>query len=398
MRRRSGLAPLLTLSLISLGLGFSLLPSLWAQEEEPAELPTATDAAPVPTPAEAIAAAAAAREAASRELERAYQRMSERDWAGCIEPFLSAVEHYEPYVLLGGLRDQCLYNVACAYARSERPAEAVEAFARSVEHGLRPVTTPFADGTLSVRAGLTFAHILVDSDLDSLRSRDDFRSVLDPLLRGGAPVLEPTPVVPPEERVAGLVVLLSEDRNAEDGGAPWREALSEIPAIVCFTEGPVRPLPGARRWLLSDGDERFAVERIEAAIDLLRVDPRVDPDRVMIAAASPLAAEAALAAVLARAEDVAGFAFGSFSFHAAWHADALAELRETRANNSPWRVVLVAPLAGAAEALETAGAAVEIVTGPAAPSGRVPREEIAALVAARRQAVIDAAAALLKSR
>jgi len=399
MRRRFGLSLLLTTSLVVLGI-CCLPPALRAQDEgeDAAETPAAAEADEQPTPAEAVAAAVAVREAASQDLDRAFDRMTERDWEGCIEPFLLVVEQIESQVLLGGLRDQCLYNVACAYARTERPAEAVEAFGRSVEYGLRPVTTPLPGGSLNVRPGLSLAHILVDSDLDSLRVRADFKAVLDPMLRGGAPVLEATPAVVDDTRVAGLVVLLAEDRTVESGGAPWREALAEIPGIVCFAEGPVRPMPAARRWLLSDGDERFAVERIAAAIELLRSDPRVDPDRIVIAAASPLAAEAALQAALARPDDVAGLALGSFAFHAAWNADALAALGRTREGKPAWDIALVAPRKQVAKALEAAGADVEIIDGPPAPTPPVAREDVAAFVVALRQASIDAAAALLQRR
>ncbi len=417
--------------------------ALWAQDtgdpgdatgDTPDNAPAVTDpstdaqgaSGAAPTLAQVLHAAAVVRQNAMPDLERAFALLAARSWSASIAPFLSVVEQLESQPLLAGLRDQCLYNVACAYARTDEPERAVEFFGRSVEHGLRPVQTPTTDGRLTISPGLTLAHLLVDSDLDVLRDRDDFRSLLDPLLRGGAPVVEATPAatlaVTDGTRVPGLIVLLSEDRDVAEGGAPWRTALAETPALICFVEGPVRPLPITKRWLLSDGDERFAVRRVLEALDLLRADPRVDPARIVLAAASPLAAEAGLSATLDRAADVAGLVLGPFVFHAAWHADALARLGSSRREEVPWSVRLVQPRGRAAAALHEAGAAVteiaelveqgaDVSTGTPEPGAadqqsaddadqkpRDPRVALAARIAALRATVIATAVDALSAR
>ena len=433
MLRRLRLAALL---IIVLGCAPTVL---WAQDvgdpgDVPDNAPDVTDpsadaqgaSGAAPTLAQVVHAAAIVREKALPDLERAFALLAARSWSASVVPFLSVVKQFESQPLLAGLRDQCLYNVACAYARTDEPERAVEFFGRSVEHGLRPVKTPTTDGRLTISPGLTLAHLLVDSDLDSLRDRDDFRSLLDPLLRGGAPVVEATPAaslpVTDGARLPGLIVLLSEDRDVAGGGSPWRIALAETPALICFVEGPVRPFPIAKRWLLSDGDERFAVSRVLEALEFLRADPRVDPARIVLAAASPLAAEAGLSATLDRAADVAGLVLGPFVFHAAWHADALAQLAASRGEKRPWGVHLVQPRGRAAAALRGAGATVtevaelvergaDVSTGPLEPGAadqqsaddadqepRDPRVALAARIAALRATVIATAVDALSAR
>ena len=336
--RLAGLALVLLVLLAGLAVG---------QDEPPvpAEPPHETeslDGAQIPATGEEIVIRAAAVFAETKDARaRAFERLEARDWAGCLAAFDEVVTALEPVPLLGGFRDQCLYNVACANARMGRPEEAVKALAACLEHGLRPVATPTEDGRVVIGAGLSFAHILVDSDLDSLRERDDFHAVLDGLLRAGEPLVLLTAAAQAMDAptaLPGVVIALPEDRDVDSGATIWGAALADVPAVVAIVAGPVRPSPRSRRWLLVDGDERFAVAKIDEALDALRSHANVDPSRVYMAALSAPAGQGALAAALARPRDVAGLALGPFRFHAAWHADALHDLAAARQGLAPWRV------------------------------------------------------------
>ncbi len=347
------------------------VPRAAAQEEPPVPEPGA-DAAEASAPGDAPApdspvAAAAAVAATRSTLARAFERLAVHDWEGAVPAFREVADALEPHALLGGLRDQCLYNVACAQARLGRAEDAVRAFAESVEYGIRPLVTPVADGRVVLSPGLSFAHILADPDLDSLRDRSDFQDVLRPLLRAGEPLVELTAAaasaeIAPES-LPGVIVALAEDQYVERGAAYWREALAEVPAVLAFVAGPVRPTPRSRRWLLVDGDERFAVAKIEEALAALRTDERVDASRVFMASLSPAAAQSAFAAALASPRAIAGLALGPFRFHAAWHADALHALRAVR-GDAPWRIAYVAVDERLALALTAAGVAATRVEPP----------------------------------
>ncbi len=302
--------------------------------------------------------------AAAPRIAAAHRELEARRWDAAARQLAAVAEELRPSALLGGLRDECLYNAACAYARSGSADEAFAALREALVHGVRDAARPEGD-RLVVQRGLTVAHLLVDPDLASLHALPAWEELVAPLVRGGdAPLLVRTAAAAPDgARVPGVVVLAPSGAGAADVAAELAAALDAQPAVLAIVDGPVRPRPGVRAWLLEDGDRRFGAARAGAALDALRADARVDPEQVLVAAADPAAVVCALDAALARPRDVAGLVLGPSRFDAAWHADALAALSAARAGTTPWRVVQVGTAPAATQSLRAAGA--DVVDGAA---------------------------------
>ena len=113
--------------------------------------------------------------------------------------------------------------------------------------------------------------------------------------------------------------------------------------------GPVRATPSERRWILGDGDERWAVAKLREVLDVVAKDVHVDRKRVFIAGLGERPGEAAWAAALAEPGRIAGFAAPGARFHAAWHADTIA------AAPKEWRVALGTKDDGPAKMLKERG-------------------------------------------
>jgi hypothetical protein len=234
--------------------------------------------------------------------------------------------------VLGGSRDQALYNTACAHARAGRVREAAETFAKSVASGVRRVVVPGPAGGWVETRGLTLEHLLADADLDPIRNEPAYVAALRPLLAAGAATVEyttPETVAP----VPAVIVLAPDGDDGERARVAWH-AGAKVPLAFVVLAGPVRPTAKERLWILGDGDERWAVAKVREGIDAALADPHVDRSRVFVAGVGARPGEAAWAAALAEASRIAGFAAPGARFHAAWHADAIA------AAPVSWRVAL----------------------------------------------------------
>jgi hypothetical protein len=224
---------------------------------------------------------------------------------------------------LQGHRDLALYNAACSLARAGRTAEAAETFARALEHGLRPAKGRTADGTWVATASLRLEHLLADPDLDPIRAEPKYREALEPYLAGGQLAIDLESSVS-DAPLPALVVL----------AAPGFEQVSELEEpegglLFAVLEPPIGEQgeatpPDARRWLLADGDERWAVARIREALDDLEGQGNAAEGRVHLAGAGPQSGTAALHAALAMPDRLAGVVVTGARFHAAGVADDVA--------------------------------------------------------------------------
>ncbi len=300
--------------------------------------------------------AAASLQAAQAPLRRAFDRLEVRDWEGCLEPFEEAIAHLEPHPLLGGLRDQCLYNVACAQSRLGRPDEALTAFAASVEHGLRDVVQAVSETHGLKVSGLSIAHILVDGDLDAIRELSGFDAALAPLVAGGSSI-----VLDGGLSLGGVaVVLLAADQEADAARVRWWNVLGRMYSNVMLVEGPIRPRADRRRWVLEDGDERFGVARLDAVAAEVGESPEV---RVHVFADGDDAARVALTWAATNPARVAALALHAERLDVAHHADALA------AFDVPLRIVLAGDTDGAVARLRDLGVDVVELSADEFPAG-----------------------------
>jgi hypothetical protein len=316
-------------------------------------------------------AALVAGDAVAEDAQRAFEHGR---WDDAIALYAQALAAYGEGgdAVLGGSRDQALYNSACAHARAGRAREAAETFAKSVASGVRPVVVQYPTGGWVEARGLTLEHLLADADLDTIRNEPAYLSAIEPLLSAGDVTVECAEPVA-GARVPAVIVLAPEGDDGSRARAAWRAA-AKAPIALVVLEGPVRPTPKDRRWILGDGDERWAVAKVREALALLLHDARVDTARVFVAGVGEHPGEAAWAAALAEPAGFAGFAAPGGRFHAAWHADAIA------AAPASWRVALgrddalpakmlkdrgiaVARLAPELELSKTAQAALEAMLG-----------------------------------
>jgi hypothetical protein len=268
-------------------------------------------------------AAVEAFEAADPLLKDAADALAAKDWDAAVAANTKALAALGDEPVLGGWRDQANYNTACALAHSGNTAAAAEAFAASIRDGLRPVVFPGPAGTWIPQPDLTLEHVLADADLDPIRKEKVYTDALAPYLAAGDPVIELTQKdeSPP---VPAVIVLAAENDDAEHALTAWRAAAKDRRIALVALAGPVRPTPKERHWILRDGDERWAVAKIRATLDVLAKDARIDGKRVFLVGAGERPGEAAWAAALAEPSRFAGLAALGARFHAAWHADAIA--------------------------------------------------------------------------
>jgi hypothetical protein len=304
----------------------------------------AQDAAPTtPSPA-----AAAKLEKALPSFEDARRALAEKDWDAAVAAYARAAETLGDDASLGGWRDAALYDTACAHARAGRAVKAAEVFAQSVAQGLRPMARQTESGAWALAPGLTLEHILSDADLDAIREEKAYRDALRPYLAAGEPLLEFTRP-DTSSLVPAVIVLAADGEDVERALPAWRVAARERRIALVAVAGPVRPTATDRRWILGDGDERWAVAKIAETLDLVAKDARIDGKRVFVVGMGERPGEAAWAAALAAPTRVAGFAAPGARFHAAWHADAIAAVPTT------WRVALGATDAEPAKLLKERG-------------------------------------------
>jgi hypothetical protein len=275
----------------------------------------------------------AAYEKASPPLEEAERALAAKDWDAAVAAFGRAVAALGDDAALGGTRDGALYNAACAHARLGHLAKAAETFAESVKNGLRPALSRASNGAWLLSPGLTLEHVLVDADLDPIRKETAYLDALKPYLAAGEPLVEFTRP-DKQDAVPALIVLAADGADADRALPAWRVAAGGRHLALVALAGPVRPSPKDRRWILGDGDDRWAVAKVKETLDLLAKDARVDPKRIFLVGLGAAPGEAAWAAALDDAKRFAGLAAPGARFHAQWHADAVAALPTT------WRVAL----------------------------------------------------------
>lgn len=285
---------------------------------------------------------------AQPHLEEAQRAFRDREFDAAANAYRQAIAALDGHAALGGWRDQAAYNLACAHARAGRPGPAADAFAESVRDGLRAPLARTPAGAWVETSGLTLEHVLADSDLDTIRGEQVYRRALAPYLEAGEPVVEFTR---PERssRAPAVVVLAAEGEDAARALPAWKVAAGDRALALVAIDGPVRPAPRERRWILGDGDERWAVAKVKRALDLVAKDPRIDEERVFLVGQGARPGEAAWAAALAERARLAGFAAPGARFHAEFHEDAIAALP------AAWRVALAKPDARAAALLAARG-------------------------------------------
>ena len=290
---------------------------------------------PPPTPGAVRLTASAqnAIETAQPIAEDAQRAFESGAWDESIALYAKALDAYGSGddSALGGWRDQALYNTACAHARAGRTAEAAETFAKSVESGLRPVVVQVPSGEWIEQRGLTLEHLLADADLDTIRTESAYSAAVKPYLAAGDVTID---LVGPDSTGSSpvVIVLAAEGDDGSRARAAWTTA-AKAPLTLIVLAGPVRETAKDRRWILGDGDERWAVSKVREALDEIANNPFLDGP-VFLAGLGERPGEAAWAAALAEPSRVAGFAAPGARFHAAWHADAIAAAPAT------WRVAL----------------------------------------------------------
>jgi hypothetical protein len=242
---------------------------------------------------------------------------------------------------LATLRWTALYNVACSEARRGDAPAALAALAESLAGGLDGRTVVVAGREVAAPdAALTLEHVLADPDLDALRGTAGFDEVMKPYVAAGEAHVVEVGDGGTSRRPAVLVLRGEDEKTSfEAVSYAWSREAGAAPWIVAALAGPVRRGDLRPRWLLLDGDERWAVARVGEVLDRLRADPRVDPERVFVAGAGPGAATAAWAAALAFPDRVAGVAAFAPRRLPAAEADALAAAVRRRAS-APWAVIV----------------------------------------------------------
>jgi hypothetical protein len=315
---------------------------------------TSSPAQEAPRPVEVERRVAAALDKATPDLEAAQRALAAKDWSAAVEAYSRALPALGEEPALGGNRDGALYNVACAKARLGRVAEAADAFAASVKNGLRATLLRGPAGAWMLAPGLTLEHVLADADIDPIRKEPAYSEALRPYLAAGEPVVEFTGEAS-SYAVPAIVVLAAEGEDAERALPAWRVAARDRAVALVAVAGPVRATPRERRWILGDGDERWAVAKLKETLDIVSKDIRVDPKRIFLVGFGASPGEAAWAAALADAKRVAGVAAPGARFHAAWHADAVAALPAT------WRVALFAADERPAKLLKVRGIEAAVV-------------------------------------
>jgi hypothetical protein len=169
--------------------------------------------------------------------------------------------------------------------------------------------------------------------------------------------------------------------------ALWRKTASgAAPILLADVRGPVcgdppaeakllgtsggKPVPMPyRRWLLEDGDDRWALahsRRVLDAVAAAAVEGRADAGRVFLFGEGRDAATAAWAAALAMPERVAGICAVGGAFHREAWADAVAAVPAKRAGKSPWKVIVGPRDDAAAEAMQSIGIEVTRTDAPSA--------------------------------
>ena len=261
-------------------------------------------------------------------LKEAGRSLEAKDWDDAVTRFAKVIAALGDEPVLAGHRDQALYNTACAQARLGQAAKAAETFALSVKNGLRAVLVRGPAGSWGFVPGLTFEHVLVDADLDPIRKEAAYLDALKPYLAAGDPVVEFTR---PDTNslVPAIVVLAADDADAERTLPAWRVAAKGRRVALVALAGPVRPTPTISRWLLVDGDDRWAVAKIKETLDLVAKDVHVDSKRIFLVGVGASPGEAAWAGAMSESKRLAGFAAPGARFHAEWHADAIAALPTT---------------------------------------------------------------------
>ncbi len=289
-------------------------------------------------------------EKAAPLLSAAEDALVKKDWAAAAASYAKAAETLGDDAVIGGMRDGALYNEACAQARLGHAAKAADLFAQSVKNGLRPALAAGPTGGWAHVTGLRLEHVLVDADLDPIRKEPAYLEALKPYLAAGAPVVEFTRP-DTDSLVPAVIVLAAEGVEPARALPAWRAAAKQRGARIALAAlaGPVRPRPEDRRWLLDDGDDRWAVAKAAETLDVVAKDPRVDRSRVFVVGIGAAPGEAAWAAATAESKRLAGFAAPGARFHAEWHADAVAALPKT------WRVALYASDARPAAMLKERG-------------------------------------------
>lgn len=288
-----------------------------------------------PVPGDAATQAFVASAAASGEGEAA---LAEGDLARAAEAFARAAEAAAEISALAPWRRICLYNLACAEARRGERSAALEAFRASLEGGLplggvvvggEPVLPPDA---------LLLEHVLADPDLDAIRGEAGYAEALRPYVAAGEAYVVHGATV--GERRA--VIVLRGDGEPDAAGAVrgWTDDPDVGGWETIGLAGPVRCGDGKARWILRDGDERWAVARVSEAVESAALDPTLLSLDVYLVGEGPDAATAAWAAALASPRRVAGLTVRGARVLPAADADALAEAVQQRGSALPWIVLL----------------------------------------------------------
>lgn len=234
---------------------------------------------------------------------------------------------------VAGWRDRALYNAACSMARLGRTTEAAETFAKSIEHGVRAPQAYIPGRGWADVGAVTFEHILADPDLDRVRAEPAFRRAVEPYLSAGALEIDLGASVPGARQPAILVL------GAPEPQEPWEIDVPASGLVFGTVPPPIAPKGAAtdladRRWLLGDGDERWALARIREALTDVADEDVCDPARIYVAGHGAESGTAALHALLTMPDRAAGFVVFGARFHPAAIADDVALLSKRK--DRPW--------------------------------------------------------------